>query len=80
MPSRSAPLNWKRSIPLTLIMMTVEWIAINYTPRYYGVIIYYLYTFSVHLLFTYCYMRLVPAMASVVVDPRIQRNSRPKIN
>ncbi|XP_065076241.1 glucose-6-phosphatase 3-like isoform X2 [Ochlerotatus camptorhynchus] len=77
---KSAPLDWKRSIPLTLIMMTIKWIAINYTPRYYGVIIYYLYTFSIHLLFTYCYMRLVPAMASVVVDPRVQRNSRPKIN
>ncbi|XP_065093159.1 glucose-6-phosphatase 3-like isoform X1 [Ochlerotatus camptorhynchus] len=77
---KSAPLDWKRSIPLTLIMMTIKWIAINYTPRYYGVIIYYLYTFSIHLLFTYCYMRLVPAIASVVVDPRVQRNSRPKIN
>lgn len=77
---KSAPLDWRRSVPLTLIMMTVKWIAINYTPRYYGVIIYYLYTFSIHLLFTYCYMRLVPAITSVAVDPRVQRNSRPKIN
>ncbi|XP_062551367.1 glucose-6-phosphatase 2 isoform X1 [Armigeres subalbatus] len=77
---KSAPLDFRRSIPLVLVMMTMNWAAVNYTPRYYGVIIYYLYTFLMHLLFTYGYMRLVPAVASVVIDPRVQRNSRPKIN
>uniref|UniRef100_A0A8D8GF36 Glucose-6-phosphatase n=2 Tax=Culex pipiens TaxID=7175 RepID=A0A8D8GF36_CULPI len=77
---KSAGLNWKRSIPLTLAMMGAKMAAIYYTPRYYGVIVYYLYTFLVYLIFTYGYMRLVPAIATVVIDPRVQRNTRPKMN
>lgn len=61
-------------------MMGAKWAAIYYTPRYYGVIVYYLYTFLVYLIFTYGYMRLVPAIATVVIDPRVQRNTRPKMN
>ncbi|XP_055543847.1 glucose-6-phosphatase 3 isoform X1 [Wyeomyia smithii] len=78
---KSPPLNWKRSIPLVLIMMTGKWMAISYTPRYYGVILYYLYTFLIHLLFTYGYMRLVPAFAAVrQIDSRAPRNNRTKID
>ncbi|XP_058815377.1 glucose-6-phosphatase 3 isoform X1 [Topomyia yanbarensis] len=77
---KSAPLNWKRSIPLTLVMMAAKWVAVSYTPRYHGVVVFYLYTFLTHLLFTFGYMRLVPAVASATVDSRVQRNSRPKIN
>ncbi|XP_055637828.1 glucose-6-phosphatase 3 isoform X2 [Toxorhynchites rutilus septentrionalis] len=77
---KSLPLDRKRSIPLTLLMMVVKWTAISYTPRHYGVIVYYLYTFLIHLIFTYCYMRLVPAVTSVSVDSRVQRNNRPKMS
>ncbi|XP_055596075.1 glucose-6-phosphatase 3 isoform X2 [Uranotaenia lowii] len=77
---RTTSLNWKRSVPLTLAMMAAKWIAVGYTPRYYGVVLYYLYTFFVHMIFVYGYMRIVPALANVSSDSRVQRNMRLKTN
>ncbi|XP_049538220.1 glucose-6-phosphatase 3 isoform X1 [Anopheles darlingi] len=77
---RAKPLNIKLSIPMVLAMMAFEWIALDYTPRFYGVVIYYLYTFLVHFVFTYGYLRWVPALAGQEVRASRYERSKAKAN
>ncbi|XP_058059540.1 glucose-6-phosphatase 3 [Anopheles bellator] len=73
---RARLLNIKLSMPMVMAMMAFEWISLDYTPRFYGVVIYYLYTFLVHFIFTYGYLRWVPALAGL--ENRVSRGERSK--
>ncbi|XP_053675825.1 glucose-6-phosphatase catalytic subunit 1 [Anopheles nili] len=73
---KAKPLNYKLSIPMVIIMMVFEWFALHFTPRNYGVVIYFLYSFLLYFIFTYAYLRWVPALAGQ--DIRLSRHDRSK--
>uniref|UniRef100_A0A182TU90 glucose-6-phosphatase n=1 Tax=Anopheles melas TaxID=34690 RepID=A0A182TU90_9DIPT len=74
---KAKPLNVKLSIPMVMAMMAFEWIALDFTPRNFGVVVYFLYSFLLYFLFTYAYLRWVPALAAGQ-DIRASRNERTK--
>ena len=60
-----------------MAMMAFEWIALDFTPRNFGVVVYFLYSFLLYFLFTYAYLRWVPALAAGQ-DIRASRSERTK--
>uniref|UniRef100_A0A182QTR7 glucose-6-phosphatase n=1 Tax=Anopheles farauti TaxID=69004 RepID=A0A182QTR7_9DIPT len=73
---KSKPLNIMLSIPMVMAMMAMEWVALDHSPRNYGVVVYFLYSFLLYFIFTYGYLRWVPALAGQ--DVRASRNDRSK--
>ncbi|XP_058123650.1 glucose-6-phosphatase 2 [Anopheles ziemanni] len=71
---KAKPLNMKLSIPMVMAMLAFQWIALDNTPRYYGVVIYYLYSLVVNFIFTYGFLRWVPALAGQEI--RVSRKSK----
>uniref|UniRef100_A0A182RJ95 glucose-6-phosphatase n=1 Tax=Anopheles funestus TaxID=62324 RepID=A0A182RJ95_ANOFN len=73
---KAKPLNMKLSIPMVLAMMALEWIALDHVPRNYGVVVYFSSSFLLYFLFTYAYLRWVPALAGQEI--RVSRSDRNK--
>ncbi|XP_053665027.1 glucose-6-phosphatase catalytic subunit 1 [Anopheles marshallii] len=71
---KAKPLNMKLSIPMVFALMAFEWIALDYAPRNYGVVVYFSSCFLLYFLFTYAYLRWVPALAGQEI--RLARSDR----
>jgi hypothetical protein len=73
-----ARLTLLKSIPLTLVVMIIQWQVIDFTPKMMKIVIFYTYTAVVYASFQFILLKLIPKMCAQKTEEVAGNVEKPK--
>lgn len=66
-------INKERALPLTILLMTIQWQLIVHTPKMLKLLIFYAYTFVVYAIFQFLFVALIPRYCTKKIDNSVEK-------